>query len=91
MNVDLHGTNVVIKRREKSSHDAHNIRKKLHKLQTQCREINNGKEKKKQRLLMKGKQTLERMNSNVRSNYEPQRLIHDVNKFINILKDNHSN
>lgn len=46
---------------------------------------------KKQRLIMKGKQTLERMNSNVRSNYEPQRLIHDVNKFINIKKDNHSN
>jgi hypothetical protein len=40
---------------------------------------------------MKGKQTLERMKSNVRSNYEPQRLIHDVNKFINIKKDNHSN
>lgn len=35
---------------------------------------------------MKGKQTLERTNSNVRSNYEPQRLIHDVNKFINIKK-----
>jgi hypothetical protein len=26
-NADLHGTNVVSKRREKSSHDAHNIGK----------------------------------------------------------------
>ncbi len=35
--------------------------------------------------------SLRKKNSNVRSNYEPQRLIHDVNKFINIEKDNHSN